>query len=471
MTLALNLKKWGYYLMFKKIFLTLSLFLLFQLNAFANGMSSSINEILNSFDFDRDSVVSISVRDKETGLTVYEKQAYKALNPASTLKLFTIAADIDTLGADYNFDTAFYKDGKNNLYLKLSGDPLFTNDDMKQLSKKLKESYKGKINKIYIDDSIMDKVSYPDGWTVDDYWPNSPKISPYMVDRNTVKVDFYIEPNGAIRIVQKDAYRFAFINKLKKGETTSVKLVQDDTHNTIDVEGTIKENLVGMEVPVLNPKYFFCNKLHKALANAGIMTHEKFLFGKVPNNAVLVTKFSRPLKEIAKQTLLVSDNLSSEMLFKVAGQKYAQKKNKQVDSAESLGTTENGIEMFFDYYNKLGIDTKNIKLRDGSGVSRYNVMNTAWMTSAISKINMNYEDILPTADEGTLSKRMREMKNEVYFKTGTLYGLSSLAGIIKSGNKEYSYASVIMGYNRTPSLIKGVEDEIVYEIYRANKEK
>lgn len=450
--------------MFKKIFSVLFVFSILQLQTFAQDLSSSINSIINSFDFDRDSVVSISIKDKNTGSKIYEKNSHKILNPASVQKIFTMAASMAELGENYNFDMAFYKDSKNNLYLKLSADPFFTSSDADTLAKNLKKAYKGKINKIYIDDSIIDKVSYPDGWTVDDYWPNSPKISPYMINKNTVKVDFYPETeNNSIRIIQKDKdYKFAFVNKLNKGNNNSINFIKDDTYNTINVEGVIKSSLNGYELPVLNPKYFFCKKLNNALNKNGVIFHDKFLFAKTPNDAVLVAKFSRPLTSVIKQTLQTSDNLAAEMVFKVAGGSFASKRDKK----QTEGTTNNGIEMFLNYYKNLGLNTEDINLRDGSGVSRYNALSADWMTDALIKTNFKYDKYLPTAGEGTLSKRMREMENSAYFKTGTLYGLSSLAGIVKNSNKEYVFVSIIMSYNKNKSLIKGVEDEIVYEVYR-----
>ncbi len=453
--------------MFKKIFFLFMLFC-FQCQAFAGEISSSINDILNSFDFDRDSVVSISVKDANTGVFVYNKGGYKYLNPASSLKLFTMAASMNTLGENFTFDMAFYKDKNNNLYLKLSGDPLFTTADMNMLAKNLKAAYKGKINKIFIDDSVMDKVPYPDGWTIDDYWPNSPKISPYMVDNNTVKIDILLTPEGTVRIVQKNPYRFSFISKLIKGENNDIKFVQDDIHNTVNVEGTISNNVIDMEIPVLNPRYFFCNKLTDALNKNGVSYHNKFMFAKVPEDAIYVAKFSRPLSDVIKHTLDNSDNTACEMVFKVAGGSFAKKNSPVEDSFTSFGTTQNGINMFYSYFDKLNLDTKNIKIRDGSGVSRYNAMNTSWMTDALYKMNFDCKKYLPTAGSGTLSKRMREMENSVYFKTGTLFGTSSLTGMIESGNKKYYYASIIMSYNRNKSIIKGVEDEIIYEIYRAD---
>lgn len=456
--------------MYKKIFAAFAFAFIVNLQAFAGELSSSINGILNSFDFDRDSVVSVSVKDKKTGLIAYEKNAYKFLNPASVLKLFTMAASIDALGSDFEFKTAFYKDKKGDLYLKLSGDPMLTDSDLNELASNLKKNHKGKINRIYIDDSVIDMVPYPDGWTVDDFWPNSPKLSPYMVDYNTVKIDIYLsEDKNNIRIIQKSPYRFSFVNKLTVSDTNSINFVNDEIHNTVNIEGTISSSITGREIPVINPKYFFCKKLNDALNKNGIVFHDKFLFAKTPNDAVSVAEFARPLETVVKHILTTSDNLAAEMVFKVAGAKYAEEKTPLKTGLNTFGTTQNGINMFFDYYEKLGLDIKQVKLRDGSGVSRYNAMNANWMTNALLKMNLDYEKYLPTSGEGTLLKRMREMKDSVYFKTGTLFGTSSLAGVIKSGDNEYYWASVIMSYNRNKSLIKGIEDEMVYEVYRAGE--
>ncbi len=456
--------------MFKKVFLFLFMFFQFQCAAFAGDVISEVNKIIDSFDFDRDSVISISVKDKKTDKVIYSKNPYKYLNPASVLKLFTMGAALNTLGEDYKFKTVFYKDKHNNYYLKLSGDPLLTSSDMEELAKKLETAHKGKINKIYIDDSVMDLIPYPDGWTVDDYWPDSPKISPYTVDNNTVKVDFYLSADKKdVRIIQKSPYKFSFVNKLKIADTTDFTFVFDEVHNTINIEGTISQSVTDKEIPVLNPRYFFCTKMNAALNKSGIHFNDKFLFAKTPENVSAVASFERPLKDVIRHILLTSDNSAAEIVFKVAGGVYAAETSPVKDGFDSFGTTKNGINMFIDYYNNLGIDTRQIKIRDGSGVSRYNVVNTSSLVEMLSKMNFDFEKYLPTPggddNSGTLQKRMRELKDAVYLKTGTLFGTSSLAGIIKTGDNEYYYASIIMSY-RNKSLIKGVEDEVVYQIYR-----
>ena len=457
--------------MYKKIIVLFLALIFFKVPVIASNFTGPVNDILSSYNFDHDSVISIAVKDKN-GENVYSKNQYKYLNPASALKLFTMAASLNELGGDYKFQTAFYKDKNNNIYLKLSGDPLLKTADIEQLAKNLKQNHKGKINKIYIDDSVIDMLPYPNGWMSDDIWPNSPKISPYMIDFNTVKVDFLLsEDKKDLRIVQKSPYKFSFVNKLQTGSKTDFTFIEDETHNTIDVIGTISSSVTDKPVPVLNPRYFFCQKMNEAINKAGIRFTDKFQFAKTPKDAVLIAKFERPADEVIKHILQTSDNIGAEMVFKVAGGKFANENSLIKNSAMAAGTTQNGINMFINYYQNLGLDPKQARITDGSGVSRYNAMNVDWMTDALSKIDFDFEKFLPTGGVGTLDKRLREIKGCVYLKTGTLVGSSSLVGIIKTKDNVYYYASNIMSYNRNKSLVKAAEDEIIFEIYRRGNDE
>lgn len=453
--------------MFKKIFIFLFL-IIFQTPLFASDISSSVSRILNSYDFDKNAIISISIKDKNNSKTIYSKSPNKDLNPASAMKLFSSIAAINTLGEDFEFQTAIYKDAGNNFYVKLSGDPLLKEEDLNILAKKFNENYKGKINKIYIDDSIIDLIPYPDSWQVDDTWPSAPKISPYMVDNNTVSVDILLsEDKRDVRFIQRSPYRFSFVNRLQSGPSNNIKFIYDEEFNVVNVEGTIASSITGKKIPVLNPRYFFCKKLNDALNKNGIKFNDKFLFAKTPEGAVKIAEFSRPLEVVVKQILNASDNIASEMLFKVAGAKYALSNSPvRPDYNHTFGTTENGINMFIEYYDSIGLDTDEIQIRDGSGVSRYDILHTDWMNDALIKSNFNLEKYLPTANQGTLTKRMRGLENKVYFKTGTHRGTSALTGIIKAKDTTYCYSSIMTNYKINHTLLKAIEDEIVYEIYR-----
>ena len=61
--------------------------------------------------------VSVSIKDISTGNSVYSLNEKKPMIPASTLKLITTSASIDTLGKDFKYITTLYKSTNNDLYL------------------------------------------------------------------------------------------------------------------------------------------------------------------------------------------------------------------------------------------------------------------------------------------------------------------------------------------------------------------
>ena len=122
--------------------------------------------------------IAISVKNADTGKTLYELHQKRPMIPASTLKLVTYTAAVDTLGQDFKFKTELYKNTNNEVYLKLGADPFLTTNDLEKLignavSKKIVEP-----KKFYIDDFVIDSVEWGEGWQWDDEMnPIMPKVS------------------------------------------------------------------------------------------------------------------------------------------------------------------------------------------------------------------------------------------------------------------------------------------------------
>ena len=88
------------------IAILLTLFL--QMQVFADSINSTIrNSGINKGG------ISVSVKEVASGKTVYKFNDDKPSMPASTLKLVTLAASLDTLGKDYEFSTKLYKNTNN----------------------------------------------------------------------------------------------------------------------------------------------------------------------------------------------------------------------------------------------------------------------------------------------------------------------------------------------------------------------
>ena len=452
--------------MLKKFLLVLFMLFLFPLRANSAIFPYDFAKVISQQDIDGSSTVSIYVKDIKTSKVLYSKNENKLLNTASSLKLFTFASALNTLGNDHKFETAFYIHG-GNLYLKLGADPLLSRFDLYELVSKLKKSVDFKnIKYIYIDDKIISNVPYPDGWCIDDFWPSIASISPYIIDGNKVRVRLIISSDrDSINIVQNDKYRFSFINQLQISDENDFDFVKNysSMQNVITLKGQIShdEDIV---IPVSDPKYFFIARLENAFGKYSIPYSDKFYFKEVPNGAKKVASVFHTIDEVSVPILKYSDNFSSEVLFRVAGAKYAKENGIKSFNGLSVGTTKNAIEMFYSFYKNAGLDMRYIKIVDGSGVSRYNAASTKWLVDALIMLDKkkNIRDFMEGADEGTLKKRLRYLKGNLWAKTGTHQGLSSLVGVLKTRKKnDVAFGIIIQCFTKSAKSLKTFEDDIV----------
>lgn len=418
--------------------------------------SKSINKIIKTSGISNETTVSISVKEVGTKKRIYERDERKLLHPASSLKVFTSAASADILGAGYNFETAAYKDKKGNLYIKLGADPLLTSRDLRTLVQNFSNV---KFNNIYIDDSIIDNVNWPDGWMHDDVInPLMPYISPYIIDNNTVRVNIVISADKKLILFRKPkGYLVTFINELEIGNNNNVSLRKESGKNNdiITAQGTVSKDM-NVLIPVSNPKILFLSRLESELERAKKSGLYSFASAKVPEDAVLVTKVSHSRDDVMNAVLKNSNNLASETMFKVAGAKYS----------KTTGSTKSGIKMFKEFYSKKNIETIPISIVDASGVSRNDLLSTDWMSEALCALyDSNIKNYMAQPGEGTLYNRLRHLKGRLWAKTGTLSGTSALTGyVIGKKGAVYAFAILIQNYKEKPSVIKSLEDDIIDRI-------
>ncbi|HXH54829.1 MAG TPA: D-alanyl-D-alanine carboxypeptidase [Gammaproteobacteria bacterium] len=106
--------------------------------------------------------VGIVVLEADSGKILFERRAKEPFPPASTTKLFTAAASLLSLGADYQFQTAVKIAKKDllqnklngNLTIQFSGDPTLSTTDLKQLIAGIKTAGIHQINGNIIIDNL-----------------------------------------------------------------------------------------------------------------------------------------------------------------------------------------------------------------------------------------------------------------------------------------------------------------------------
>lgn len=432
---------------------------------FTSAFAESINKTLNSLGVDKDTI-SISVKNIENGNVLYELNEKTQRTPASTLKVITTAASVDTLGNDYKFSTKLYKSTNNDLYIKLSGDPLLTSDDLGILIDGVMAKNIVPKN-IYIDDSVFDNNEWGKDWLQEDELNSYvPKFSAYNIDNNLLRIE--ISPTANLvpaNIKVKPFYPISFMNLVETDGhmPNSVKIEKSDNNipNMLKISGVVSK-IYNSYIPVSNPKMNFILRLEEVISDKKLEYYNPIQFAKLPvNNIYLVSQADHSIDLVVAEILKNSSNLASETLFKMAGAVWA----------NSTGTFENSMKMFEAYLKKYDIDNKNIQIADASGISANNLVTADFMTDflVMKSKSENFEDyklLFPAPGTGTLKNRMLYFKDNLRAKTGTLSGTSALAGyIVSRSGKVYAFDIMINDPDTSSADKKNIEEQILRNIY------
>ena len=437
----------------KKIFLIFVISMFICLNAEAKN---NINNIIKASGISNNSI-SISVKNQENGKTLYASNDKILMHPASVQKALTIVPIADALGENYELSTELYKHGTNSYLLKLGADPYLTTSDLKTLINKIDIS---KINKMYLDDSIIENKDWGEGWQWDDDLnPSMPRFNAYNLDGNVIKLTIMPTENGKqTQIINQNKYPLILFNNVLTGNSNKISVIRDNvtSSNTLKLDGTVNSPYV-LTIPNNNLKRYFYIKLTGALEDNKIYLKEAYAFTKKNSNDVRILSIKHNLTDAIDDILLNSNNMAIETLSKIASGKMY---NKQ-------GTDEDGIRLFKDYCEKQGIDTSGIRIVDASGVSKNNLSNADFISEFLIKNKKSSVlQRLAVPGQGTLSNRMIPLKDNLKAKTGTLSDISSIAGYLttKKG-KKCAFCIIINDPSSSSSAKKNLEDYLIRDFY------
>ncbi len=164
---------------------------------------------------------------------------------------------------------------------------------------------------------------------------------------------------------------------------------------------------------------------------------------------------SPTLQKIVDWTLVWSDNLLAERVARLA--------------AVAAGNTldDAGVaKTFKTLLTEMKIDTKNLVVKDASGLSKQNRM-TAKQVSQLLFVIYHDPKFAPLVDglpvggiSGTLQNRFLETApgavGLVRAKTGTLNGTTNLAGFVESGNNHYIFVVIADRHSKSYTVTKKV---------------
>ena len=232
----------------KKLILAALLLLITAQQSFADSIDKTISKSgINK------GAIAVSVKEIKTGKTIYGLNETKPSVPASTLKMVTLSAALDTLGNDYEFSTKLYKNTNNELFLKLGADPFLTSSDLNKLFEQAKTKKITEPKKIYVDDFIFDSMEWGEGWQWDDDLnPLMQKFSSYNIDKNLLNIVVApTTPNAPANIYTTKFYPTTFMNLVTTGGENNIvfKRSNNISPDIVTVEGTIQKQIT-KQIPI-----------------------------------------------------------------------------------------------------------------------------------------------------------------------------------------------------------------------------
>ena len=346
--------------------------------------------------------VAAAVIDLSTGSTLLAEQADSALIPASTIKILTSAAALEVLGPEHRFTTRVVAGADpDQLVLVGGGDPALTESDDPELDVATRLSVLADRTAAALKKTGTTAVEL----LVDDTLFTGPAVDPDW--RSS-----YI-PTGAVGPVSALAVDGGRVDP-------GLRARSDD--------------------PALSAAVDFT----RLLAANGVIVRAGPTRGRAADDAAEIAAVRSPsLARIVEHVLLVSDNDGAEVL----GRHVALATGRP-------GSSQAAEEAVVEALEEMGIDMSGATVLDGSGLARGNAISpvvlVATLAAAAKAESPNLRPVLTglpvaqftgTLDERFDSPRAAGAAGVVRAKTGTLTGVSSLAGIVVSrdGNT-YAFA-------------------------------
>jgi len=396
----------------------------------------------------------------ENGTFIYEYQGNKGLSTASTQKIFTAGAALETLGENFTYKTTAGYSGSlsagivnGDFIISSNGDPTLGSwryeaykpeNFKKKLIDALKSSGIIKISgNLIIDDSYFDHQTIPGGWPWDDLgnyygagiWGINWRENQFDININGTEFKGFSYPLENVK----------WLNDLKTGGSSDQSLIFTAPHSEVAlINGTLPAGkTVTVSGAVPNPPVQLGAEVQQWLKESGIELSGKIttssqleIEGKVmpgaPKN-IIFSYESPTLDKIVYWFLRKSVNLYGEALIKTLG------KEKKGNSS-----FKNGVAYLKDFWKSKGINPNMINFADGSGLSPQNYVAAKAEVQALLYAKKQpwfdvYYDGFPVQDG-------------IKMKSGTMRDTKSFAGYhtAKDG-KKYVFSIIINNYQGSGS--------------------
>ena len=449
----------------------------------ASGKQSSASETIRNQEFaqfidrmiDQSPFASarwgVKVVSLSNGVTVYERESHRQFIPASNMKIYTTAAALELLGADYRWRTSAYVLDKPDAGGTIDGDLILygrgapdlmgdaTENSLERLADAVQAQGVRRVKGNVIgDESYFRGSSLGDGWQWNDMqWYFGTEASALTVNGNEIDVNLLPAAKADATPEVRTGDRVGYVqvdNRMAPGnraERSTLGVSRGLSDNHIEVWGELAPGAKGFgaRLSVHNPALWAARILITALKSRNISVDgepssrsSRTAPGKRfnPSDATEIASVSgAPLSAIARVTNKESNNLYAELILRTLGRERRAMLSTSDAPGRELGDDEAGTELIKLWLNRQGVAGNDTALRDGSGLSRLNLVTPDSAVQLLRAIasNQSFRESLPIAgSDGTLAGRLKPVTGKVFAKTGSLIYVNSLSGYVVTANGE-----------------------------------
>ncbi len=448
-----------------------------------SGLKSALNE------FSKDEALKNTswgfyAADARTGKIILDHNPDLALIPASTQKVVTTLTALSMLGSNYQFETLLQYDGKiendilkGNLYIKGFGNPMLGAkmvDDSLALDlvfaewlKEIKATgIKTIEGNIIADGSWFDDHMIPSKWIWEDMG-NYYGAGAHALTTHENLYSVFFQPGsleGAPATVVKTdptVPGITFHNDVgtgPRGSGDNVYIYGSPYSNRRWLTGTVPlgENNFEVKGSLPDPGHFLAASWASFLQHNNIKvkesvyTHRDMPLSEYSGTRVIISRHLSPyLEDIASRTNFNSVNTYAENLIKTLGKEF-----------KDEGSFSAGSDVIKAFWEEKGLDTRGLRILDGSGLSPYNNITVRQLTGMLlfaAQDEALYNSLLkgfPVAGEsGSLAGMFRGTSSEgiLRAKSGFLGNVRAYAGYTRARDgRLIAFTIIVNNYTGTP---------------------
>ncbi|NCA70222.1 MAG: peptidase S13 [Sphingobacteriia bacterium] len=319
--------------------------------------------------------------------------------PASTMKILTALAALETWGREHRFTTDVYSDDAGWLWIKGYADPYLVSEELDRLVSALAERLPRRLAGLGLDDSFF-----------------SPTVE---IAGRSASSNPYDAPVTAL------AANFNTVNLVRSGE----RIISGEPQTPL----TDSARRLGLAAPAGQQRInlreresalrYFGELLTAKLEAAGIRLDDQPRIARAPRAARLIYRHanSRTVAEMTAPMLSYSNNFIANAFFLRLADPHG-------SGPVDMGDAQRALSEFA----RKRFGWTDFTLDDGAGLSRANRLSSRQLVDVLTAF-APYRDLMPEQDGNPA----------VRAKTGTLRGVSSYAGYVRRNGAWEPFALLI----------------------------